>query len=293
MSNNTSISALIKLIDDPDDGIFSHVRREILNFGPDAIPLLESSWEEDDYGLLFQTRIEEIIHDIQFQATKDDIKDWIESDEKNLLQGVFLVAKYQFPELDLTEIKEEIQNIRKDIWLEINSSQTIFEQMKAFNEVFFRIHGFQGNTKNYHSPLNSYLNVVLETRKGNPLTLSVLYSIIAQSLDLPVFGVNLPNHFVLAYVDKNKNYLNLGDEDDNSGVLFYINAFSKGAAFNKKEIHQFLKKLNIEEKREYFEPCPNTTIIKRMLTNLIVGYQQQGNSDKVKDLSELKNLFDN
>lgn len=291
MSNYSSISALIKLIDDPDDNIYLQVRQEILNLGTEAIPLLESSWEEDDYGLLFQTRIEEIIHDIQFLATKDRLSDWIASDEKNLLEGAFIVAKYQFPDLELDHIKNEILNIRRDIWLEINAQQTIFEQVKAFNEVFYRIHGFQGNTKNYHSPLNSYLNVVLETRRGNPLSLSILYSIIAQSLDLPIYGVNLPNHFVLAFVDKYKNYLNLNEEDDNSGILFYINVFSKGAAFNRKEIQDFLKKLKIDEKREYFEPCPNTTIIKRMITNLIVGYQQQGNSDKVEELTILKNLF--
>ena len=291
MSNFSSIKALIKLIDDPDDAVFLHVRDKLLKYGSDAIPYLENSWEGEDYGLLFQTRIEEIIHDIQFLSSKDALNDWKHSEDKNLLEGAILVAKYQFPELDFEEIKNDIANIRKDIWLELNPKQTVFEQIKTFNEVFFNLHNFKGNTKNFHAPLNSYINTVLESRKGNPLSLSILYSILAQSLDLPIYGVNLPNHFVLAFMDENQNYLPINPESEQTGVLFYINVFGKGAIFNHSEITQFLKKLKIAPKREHYEPCPNTTIIKRMLANLIAGYQQQGNADKVEELVQLRNLF--
>lgn len=291
MSNFSSIEALIKLIDDPDDAVFSHVRDKLLTYGSDAIPYLENSWEAEDYGLLFQTRIEEIIHDIQFLSVKDDLEKWIQSEDKNLLEGAILVAKYQFPELDFEDIKNEISTIRKDIWLELNPKQTVFEQIKTFNEVFFKMHGFRGNTKNFHAPLNSYINTVLESRKGNPLSLSIVYSILAQSLDLPIYGVNLPNHFVLAFMDENQNYLPINPESEQTGVLFYINVFSKGSIFNHAEITQFLKKLKTKPKREHYEPCPNTTIIKRMLANLIAGYQQQGNADKVDELLQLRNLF--
>lgn len=291
MVNYTSIEALIKLIDDPDDTIFLHVRDKLMQYGPDAIPYLESSWEGENYGLLFQTRIEEIIHDIQFHSVKDDLNVWINSDEKKLLEGSIIIAKFQFPELDFEEVKQDIANIRKDIWLELNPKQTVFEKIKTFNEVFFRIHGFKGNTKNFHAPLNSYINTVLESRKGNPLSLCIIYSILAQSLELPIYGVNLPNHFVLAFMDEDNNYLHINPESEKTGALFYINVFGKGSIFNHSEITQFLKKLKIEPKKEHYEPCSNTLIIKRMLANLIAGYQQQGNADKVEKLVQLRSLF--
>ena len=197
-----SISALVKLIDDPDEDIFLHVRDEIVKYGSKAIPYLEKSWEEDYYGLVFQSRIENIIHDIQFEEVKSNLEEWSNCPEKELLEGAIIVAKYQYPGLDEESIRSFIQTIKQDIWLELNDHLTAYEQVKVFNRIFFKSHKFHGDNKNYHSPVNSYINTVLESKKGNPLSLCLIYSIIAQSLDLPIYGVNLPNHFVLAYIDE-------------------------------------------------------------------------------------------
>lgn len=291
MKNEKSIQALVRLIDDPDENIFEHVRDELMNHGLAAIPFLESSWEEEDFGLIFQTRIENIIHEIQFSAVKDELRSWINDTHKDLLTGVLIVCRYQYPHFDEQEVRNKIQEIRKDIWLEISNRQTAYEKVRVFNKIFYGKYHFSGNSKDYHSPLNSYLNTVIETRKGNPLSLCVLYSIIAQSLDLPIFGVNLPNHFVLTYLDEN-NINPIINTDNKHGSLFYINAFSKGGIFDENEIKEFLSGLNKPELREYFEPCSNSAIISRMLTNLIASFQQSGSSDKVNELVELRDLFD-
>ncbi|MFM7637534.1 MAG: transglutaminase-like domain-containing protein [Crocinitomicaceae bacterium] len=291
MNVSTHIHALVKLMDDPDDHVYEHVRQEIKKCGADAIPILEHSWEHDYYGMVFQNRIEDLIHEIQFSEIQRQLLEWSSSPDKDLLEGAILIAKYQYPGLDELKIKESIQNLRKDIWLELNDNQTSFEKVKIFNRIFFDLYQFSGDTKHYHSPVNSFINTVLESKKGNPLSLCLLYSIVAQSLDLPIYGVNLPNHFVLAYMDEyHANHF--GQVQNDFGVLFYINTFSKGIIFDVKEIEQFLNDLNIEHKREYFEPCSNTAIIKRMLTNLIFAFQQIGNSEKVEELTLLKSLLD-
>ncbi|MFM7466394.1 MAG: transglutaminase-like domain-containing protein [Crocinitomicaceae bacterium] len=291
MNVSTHIHALVKLMDDPDDHVYEHVRQEIKKCGADAIPILEHSWEHDYYGMVFQNRIEDLIHEIQFSEIQRQLLEWSSSPDKDLLEGAILIAKYQYPGLDELKIKESIQNLRKDIWLELNDNQTSFEKVKIFNRIFFDLYQFSGDTKHYHSPVNSFINTVLESKKGNPLSLCLLYSIVAQSLDLPIYGVNLPNHFVLAYMDEyHANHF--GQVQNDFGVLFYINAFSKGIIFDVKEIEQFLNDLNIEHKREYFEPCSNTAIVKRMLTNLIFAFQQIGNSEKVEELTLLKSLLD-
>jgi regulator of sirC expression with transglutaminase-like and TPR domain len=291
MNVATHIHALVKLMDDPDDHVYEHVRQEIKKCGADAIPILEHSWEHDYYGLVFQNRIEHLIHEIQFSEIQRQLLEWSSSPDKDLLEGAILIAKYQYPGLDEIKIKESIQNLRRDIWLELNDNQTSFEKVKIFNRIFFDLYHFNGDNKHYHSPVNSFINTVLESKKGNPLSLCLLYSIVAQSLDLPVYGVNLPNHFVLAFMDEyHTNHF--GQVQNDFGVLFYINAFSKGTIFDVKEIEQFLNDLNIEHRREYFEPCSNTAIIKRMLTNLIFSFQQIGNSEKVEELTLLKSLLD-
>jgi regulator of sirC expression with transglutaminase-like and TPR domain len=131
----------------------------------------------------------------------------------------------------------------------------------------------------------------LESRKGNPLSLSIIYSIIAQSLDMPVYGINLPNHFILAYVDEDRINQFL-EEKNEHGVLFYINPFSKGSIFDQNEIKEFLKGLNISPNRAFFEPCSNTTILRRMLTNLISSFQHVGNVEKVNELTILREILE-
>ena len=138
--------------------------------------------------------------------------------------------------------------------------------------------------------MNSFINTVIESRKGNPLSLSLIYSIIAQSLDLPIYGVNLPNHFILAYLDENGASLFLQEKNE-FGVLFYINPFSKGSILDANAIKEFLDGLHLPHHREYFEPCSNTSIIRRMLTNLISSFQEVGNSEKVNELTELRDLL--
>jgi regulator of sirC expression with transglutaminase-like and TPR domain len=291
MKDLNALQALIALMDDPDEEIFAHVRDRLLEYGPDAIQYLESSWEERDFGLLFQSRIETIIHEIQFEESKRLLSEWYRSPAKDLLQGAIIVAKYQYPGLDEKSIHQFIEQLYRDCWLELNPNRTAFESIRILNKVFFGLYGFTGNSKNYTSPVNSYINTVIETRKGNPLSLSLLYSVVAQKLHLPVYGVNLPNHFILAFMDEHgtNQYLTNANEH---GVLFYINAFSKGSLFQKEDIHQFLDGLHLPHDAAYYEPCSNSDIIRRMLTNLIAAFQQVGNLEKVEELIELRGLLD-
>lgn len=288
--NLDSVNALIRLMDDPDDQIFSLVYDKLKSYGPAAIPHLESSWEEDDFGLIFQQRIENLIHEIQFENTKQLLSEWISSDEKDLLKGAIIVAKFQYPGLSEEKIYAQIEQLRKDIWLEISQGQTSFEKIRIFNKVFFERYGFHGNSKNFLSPLNSFINTVLELKTGNPLSLSLLYSVIAQQLEMPVYGVNLPNHFILAYMDQHHVHI-YNNTKNQYGVLFYINAFSKGSFLYEGDITDFLKQLGVQAQRSHFEPCANSHIILRMIVNLISSYQSSGNVNKVRELVEMRNLF--
>lgn len=291
MEANATIQALVRLIDDPDELVYQQVRDELLKFGSEVLPVLEQSWEQDYYGLLFQDRIENLIHDIQFESVKAQLKTWLQAPDKDLLSGAIIIAKYQYPGLDAALLNERIQAIRRDIWLELNDHQTAFEQVKIFNRIFFGMHRFRGESQNYHTPANSYINTVLESRKGNPLSLCLIYSVIAQSLDLPIYGVNLPNHFVLAYMDSKHSAFGLKQEEDDYGVLFYINAFSKGSIFDAAEIKSFIQGIHLQPDRSFFEPCSNSAILKRMLSNLIHAFQQVGAVQKVAELQELRNMI--
>ncbi|MFA9211210.1 MAG: transglutaminase-like domain-containing protein [Moraxellaceae bacterium] len=291
MANGNSLHALIALMDDPDEQVYAHVRNRVLEIGPEAIQQLQTSWEESDLGLLFQSRIENLIHEIQFEACKTDLTTWYASSSKDLLKGALIVAKYQYPGLDEKSVLDYIERMRRDCWLEINPNMTAFEAVRIINKVIFEQYGFVGNSKNYNSSNNSYINTVIESRKGNPLSLSLIYSIIAQKLELPIYGVNLPNHFILAYMDNNGTNLFMSNGNE-YGVLFYINTFSKGSIFQKEDIQQFLQSIQVTPDASHFQPCSNSDIIRRMLTNLIAAFQQVGSHEKVNELCELRSLLD-
>ncbi len=290
--DKTEINALITLLDDPDENIFSQIKDKIRGLGKEVIPILESAWESQLSGnQLFQNRIENIIHDIQFEFVFSSLDHWTKTGGVDLLEAMILISKYQYPDLNEEKIRQQVKQIEKDIWIELNQNLTALEKVNVINHIIFEVHGFAGNRTNYHAPQNSYLSDVFESKKGNPLTLSSLYLIVAQNLDLPVFGVNLPNHFILAYIDFSmfsKNHIsNLLAESKHLKILFYINPFSRGTALSKLEVDNFLKQLNLSPKPEYFRPCGNISIVKRMLNNLINSYEKLGYPDKVRDLKKL------
>jgi regulator of sirC expression with transglutaminase-like and TPR domain len=291
MQEKHHLTSLIQLLDDPDDKIFEQVRSALLALGEDAIPNLEEAWESNLFGQVFQQRIEQLIHEIQFEALLKDLSLWAEGGANNLLDGVIIINRYQYPDFDQEAMLKMLEQIQQDIWIELNTNLTAFEQVKVINHILFEIYGFSGNTSDYHSPKNSFLSVVLETKKGNPLSLSLIYSIIAQNLDLPIYGVNLPKHFILGYLDRFSLYKT--NSIFQSEVLFYINPFSKGTVFSGKEIDYFLEQLKLDPIDSYYKAAHNSVIIKRALHNLEFSYRQVGNWEKVEEIKRLIAVLEN
>jgi regulator of sirC expression with transglutaminase-like and TPR domain len=285
MINQTEVKSLIHLLDDPDQEIYNHVHDKLLSYGSEAIEYLESAFEQA-FDSIQQERIADLVHEIQFGILKTDLKLWHQSGSFDLLQGILIINRYQYPDLDEQKIINQIEGIKRDVWIQMMNEASPVEQVKLINHVFYHLHGFSGNTANHQDPQNSYLNQVLETKKGNQIMLASIYSIVAQKLDIPVYGVNLPQHFILAYMDESQQ------SEMEGGVLFYINAFNKGFIFGRRDVDMFLKQLNLNFDKQFYEPCSNTDIVKRILRNLISSYEHLGSPDKVNELNELLNILD-
>ncbi|MBD1385778.1 hypothetical protein IDJ75_10855 [Mucilaginibacter rigui] len=284
MINPTEVNSLIRLLDDPDTEIFGHVHEKLASYGPEVIQYLENAFEQA-FDPIQQERIANLVHEIQFGTVKNDLKLWYQSGAFDLLQGILIINRYQYPDLDEQRVINQIESIKRDIWIQMMNEASPVEQVKLMNHVFYSIHGFSGNTANHRDPQNSYISQVLETKKGNQISLAIIYSIIAQKLDIPVYGVNLPQHFILAYLDESR------ESEFEGGILFYINAFNKGYIFGRRDVDMFLKQLNLQFDKQFYEPCSNADIIKRVLRNLISAYEHLGSSEKVDELNELLNIF--
>jgi regulator of sirC expression with transglutaminase-like and TPR domain len=284
MINPTEVNSLIRLLDDPDTEIFGHVHEKLISYGTEVIQYLESAFEQA-FDPIQQERIANLVHEIQFGTVKNDLQLWYQSGAFDLLQGILIINRYQYPDLDEQKVINQIEAIKRDIWIQMMNEASPVEQVKLMNHVFYSIHGFSGNTANHRDPQNSYISQVLETKKGNQISLAIIYSIIAQKLDIPVYGVNLPQHFILAYLDESR------ETEFEGGILFYINAFNKGFIFGRRDVDMFLKQLNLQFDKQFYEPCSNADIIKRVLRNLISAYEHLGSSEKVDELNELLNIF--
>lgn len=280
------VIALITLLDDPDEVIYSQVKDRFVTLGPPAIPHLETAWE-NSFDAIMQKRIETIIHTIQFEILQKALKSWAKDEQDDLLKGVLILARYQYPDLDENKIRKQLAQIKQDVWLELHEDLTALEKVKILNHILFEVHQFGGNITNYHAPQNSFINNVLESKKGNPLMLSVVYILICKELNIPVYGINLPQHFVLAYLNEFANLIDVNNKTLSNNILFYINPFSKGLMFNQKDIDQFLKQLNLEPEAKYYLPCSNIEIVKRCLNNLIFSYEKLGYLEKVDELKRL------
>ncbi|MEY3678765.1 MAG: hypothetical protein RI924_906 [Bacteroidota bacterium] len=282
--NTNEISALIKLLDDPDAEVARHVEEKLLGYGQDVIEYLENAWEQS-FDAILQERIENLVHKIQFANVKTELQLWHLSGGFDLLQGILIINRYQYPDLDEQKIINRIENIKRDVWLQMIYDMSALEKVKLMNHVFYNLHGFSGNTSNHHDPQNSYLSQVLESKKGNQISLAIIYSVVAQKLDIPVYGVNLPQHFILAYVDESKEY------DEKGGVLFYINVFNKGFVFHKRDVDAFLRQLQLKPEPQFYKPCGNTDILTRVVRNLISAYEKLGQTEKVTELNELLDVL--
>jgi len=285
MINPTEVNSLIRLLDDPDAEIFDHVHQKLLSFGPEAIEFLEIAWEEA-FDPIQQERIANLVHEIQFGIVKNDLELWYHGGAFDLLQGILIINRYQYPDLDEQKVINQIEAIKRDIWMQMMNEGSPAEQVKQINHVFYNIYGFSGNRTNHLDPQNSYISQVLETKKGNQISLAIIYSIIAQKLDIPVYGVNLPQHFILAYLDESMK------SEFEGGILFYVNAFNKGLIFGRRDVDIFLKQLNLKFDKQFYEPCSNTDIIKRVLRNLISAYEHLGSAEKLLELNQLLKILE-
>lgn len=273
---NKEIKALVSLLDDEDREIIEHVEDKIMSMGDLIIPFLESEWE-NNFAPHVQQRIEDLIHNLQQKLLREKLYYWKENEQDDLLKGMCLAASYQYPDLDFRKIKKEIDKIYYEAWLSHRTYASPYDQVKNLNNVIFNKLNFASNTQNFHAPGNSMINVVMETRKGNPIALCVIYMLVANRLKMPVYGVNLPNLFVLTYKSEE--------------TQFYINAFNKGLVFSKADIENYIKQLKLDSSERFYQPCSHLEIVERVFRNLILSFEKLGETEKMEEVKILLNTL--
>jgi hypothetical protein len=272
------IATLIRLLEDPDHETYTIISTRLVEEGAAIIPSLER-----ELGLsvndLQQERIQNILGYLQSMVAKQALENWLIRPYHNLLEGAFCLAKQNYPKLCLKEMQEAVDEIVKDIMINLQDNMSIEEKIKTLNFFFFQYHHFHlPDTENFQ-PQYNYINNVINSRTGNSVSLTLLYLHTGQEAGLPVKAVCMPNSIIMAYT---------GYEGE---VLFYLNILQQGAKLFRKDIDVYFRRSNINPKEHYYQPKPNTLALLYLLEMQIYCYEREGNLLKAEQFRRLLPLF--
>ncbi len=280
MEDNREISALFRLIDDPDHDVYDTVSEKIISFGKDIIPHLEQLWEKIENEET-QERIEMLIHRVHFRDLTSDFIKW-KDDDASLINGALLVARYNYPDMQPITVLQEIEKIRRNTWLELNSYLTPIEQINVVNSIFFNYYKQKGVEISYDNPDPFLINKTIETKKGNALGNGITYLILCELLDIPVKAINIPRQFLLAYFDSSYEAFNPKGHGSEQ-IKFYIDALN-GQMYSQKDIENYFKKLAVHPASSYFRPKKNKKVIQFLLEELAKCFDNERNRYKMEEL---------
>lgn len=288
METNKEISALFLLIDDPDQEVFDAVSQKIVDYGKPIIPNLEHLWETtpDEHT---QERIELLIHRLHYRDLTEELRQWNVSGHHDLMNGALMVSKFQYPELSTTTVLQEIEKIRRNIWLELNNYLTPLEQINIVTSILYSYYGLKGNETNYKEPNEFLLHKTLEAKRGNQVSNGILYLMLCELLDIPVKAINIPKQFIIAYFKP--GYSDESLPNPFNKIEFFIDPTS-GQVFTHQDVDNYFKRVNVPPVATYFKPLSNKKVIHQLLGEFSKCFESDKDIHKKNELVDLSKLLE-
>lgn len=284
MEQTKEITALLHLIDDPDDEVYSTVSERIISFGKQIIPNLEHLWETTPDETI-QERIEMLIHGLHFRDLQVDLQAWSTDKEHDLFTGALLVSRYQYPDLNLSTHYQELEKIRRNIWLELNSFLTSLEKINVLNNILFNYYKIKGSEINYTQPDDFLVHKLVESKKGNAISMGILMITLTNLLDINMHMINIPRQFIMAYFDDDPDIVSDNDFPPDN-IQFYLDGAS-GQIFSHKDVETYFKRISVTPTASYFKPLSNKRIIQLMLEEYAKCFSDEKKLYKKNDLLTL------
>jgi regulator of sirC expression with transglutaminase-like and TPR domain len=278
------IHAMTRLLDDPDLIIYQQIEQQMIHLGHKIVPILEETWK-NTRDMLVQNRIEHIIDSINFSDIIGEFNVWNNSSDPELMDALTIINRIQYPNVDCQIYYHQIDEKVRDIWLELNENLTAFEKVNVLNKVLFEIMNFRSVNENAYDEFQyNFLSNMMELKCGNQFTISCLYLLLAEKLDLPIYPVLLEDQLILAYVNSHKNTDDIILDD----VMFYINPNEKGIVFDDFSIKRWIDKHKLDDKSSYYLPVDTKELVNIYINRLISGYEAEKDLKKVSILSSLR-----
>ncbi len=258
--------ALLSLLDDTSPIVRRALLLHFTQLGSAAEQFLRSVAAGDHRPLAWHARW--FLDELKFTDPVAEFRGFIRSLNYELETGALLLARTVNPGLDAGRCCDELDAIAarcRELIVEPSSAR---EKCRVINRVLYHDHGFHGNIEQYTDPLNSFLDQVLARRKGIPISLSLLYLLVARRLGLDLEAVGLPGHFMVGCFHEE--------------LPFFIDAFDGGVFRTPDEIFRFLRTRDIEPKLSDLAPTPVREVLCRCCRNLVQHYAAAGDHERSK-----------
>jgi len=289
MQQTKEINALFTLIDDPDEEVYRPVSDKIVGFGKSIIPNLEELWE-NTLTEEVQERIELLIHRLHYSDLTHDLTEWSKSAYHDLLFGALLISKFQYPDIPTTPILQEIEKIRRNVWLELNSYLTPLEQANVLSSILYNYYKLKGVEVNYNNPDEFYIHKVLESKNGNAISNGIIYQVMCDLLDINAKVINIPKQMIIAFYHSDYDPLTYKGHPQEK-IHFYVDGVN-GQAYSHKDLENYFKRINIPATAAYYKPLSHKKIIQVLIEELAKCFDLPSNEFKQKELQTLANLLD-
>jgi regulator of sirC expression with transglutaminase-like and TPR domain len=188
-----------------------------------------------------------------------------------------------YPSLDILGLLSSIDTMGQEVALMLKKSGNIpprpTQIIEKINDLLFNVQKFKANTDDYYNPLNSYLNIVIERKRGIPITLCILYMRVARSVNFKMYPVNFPGHFLIKHI-----------LEDNSGEII-VDPFNGGRIMDdyslKALIEQAYPQQNIPLTHALVEKATAAQVLIRMMNNLKGSYYEAQDIDRYNIANEM------
>jgi regulator of sirC expression with transglutaminase-like and TPR domain len=269
-------NALLSLLDDTQPAVRRALLGHFQKNGPASANFLKEVLAGKNRILAWHARW--FLEELKFSDPSIEFKGFIRSLNYELETGALLLARTVTPDLDIGDCCAQLDEIADRCRELIVEPMSLREKCRVINRVLFHDYGFRGNHENYTDPLNSFLDHVLARKKGEPITLSIVYLLIASRLGLSLEPVGLPGHFVIGcYVEE---------------TPFFIDAFEQGAFRSAQDLFMIIRANKIEPKVTDLAPIPVREVLCHCCRNLVHHYRTAGDEEHAKQFSEFVDEFD-
>jgi len=268
--------AFLSLLDDTHPAVRKGLLSHFQELGPQAVHFLQEVVARENRILAFHARW--FLDELKFSDPVAEFKGFIRSLNYELETGALLLSRTVFPHVDIGACCALLDEIAARCRELITEPMTAREKCRVINRVLFYDYGFHGNHEHSNDPLNSFLDQVLFRKKGSPISLSIVYLLVAQRLSLNLEPVGLPGYFVIGcYLDE---------------TPFFVDAFEQGAFRTAEDLFSVLRANQITPKSTDLAPTPVRLVLCRCCRNLVYHYQAAGDQERSRLFSEFVEEFD-